>query len=165
MLNHRGAVFFDRDGVLNVDHGYVGHPHRFEWMPGAIEAVRRVNDSGRLAIVVTNQSGIARGYYSEEEFWVLMDWVRDELRRHGAHLDAVYYCPHHPTQRCRCRKPGPGMFERALGEWGLGAERCIMVGDRMTDLAAAAAVGMSGLRHGGGDLRPTVRAALTRPSV
>src|SRR4051794_4595824 len=93
----RSAAFLDRDGVLNVDRGFVWRPHEFEWIAGAIDGVRRLNDAGYLVIVVTNQSGVARGLYSEEDVLTLCRWADTELARHGAHIDGWYYCPHHET--------------------------------------------------------------------
>lgn len=155
----RPAVFLDRDGVLNKDLGYVFEPSRFHWLPGAIEAVRRLNERGYLVIVVTNQSGIARGMYSEEEFRDLTRWMLNELERRGARIDAVYHCPHHPTEGkgeylvdCDCRKPRCGMLERAAADFNIDVERSVLVGDAQSDLEAAEAFGIRGLRFTGGDL-------------
>jgi D-glycero-D-manno-heptose 1,7-bisphosphate phosphatase len=155
----RPAVFFDRDGVLNVDHGFVGTTERWEWVPGAPEAVKRCNDLGYLVIVFTNQSGIARGYFSQDRFWRLMDWANEQLRDQGAHLDAVYACPHHPTdglgeyrRDCDCRKPGPGLIDRALAEWDVDIARSVVVGDSGRDLEAGAARGIAGRLFPGGNL-------------
>ena len=111
----RRAVFFDRDGTLNVDIHYLHRPEDFIWIPGAKEAIRHVNDRGYLAILVTNQSGVARGYYPESDVQRVYDWMNSELQKVGAHLDALYYCPHHPegkvpayTKTCSCRKPATG---------------------------------------------------------
>lgn len=142
----KAAVFFDRDGVINIDHGYVHTPENFHWIQGAIEAVKLANDLGYLAILITNQAGIARGYYEEAAFRSLMDWVEEELRRHGAHFDAVYFCPHHPTAgqgeyriQCDCRKPAPGLILRAAREWSIELENSFFIGDKESDLAAARA--------------------------
>lgn len=153
------AVFFDRDGVLNKDHGYVHTPDTFEWMPGAREAVKRVNDSGRLAFVITNQSGIGRGYYGCEQFQDFSNWIGEELRNFGAHIDRTYFCPHHPTmgvgaykQRCTCRKPQPGMLDQAISEWPIDLERSLLIGDNDRDLEAARARGIQGALYRGGSL-------------
>ncbi len=147
------AVFFDRDGVLNFDYGYVDSPERWDWITGAPEAVKRCNDLGYLVFVVTNQAGIGRGYYSEAQFQALMAWARAELREMGGHLDAVYHCPHHPTQAkgryrqaCACRKPGPGLIKQALRQWPVDPGRSLLVGDSQKDLDAAAAAGIVGYR-------------------
>ena len=115
------AIFFDRDGTLNVDVHYLHDPADFVWVEGAVEAIRWANTHGYLVIVVTNQSGIARGYYDEAAVQRLHDWMNAELARYDAHIDAFYYCPHHTegavpayTKACGCRKPGPGMILRAI---------------------------------------------------
>ncbi|MGB9905279.1 MAG: D-glycero-alpha-D-manno-heptose-1,7-bisphosphate 7-phosphatase, partial [Desulfotomaculales bacterium] len=153
------AVFLDRDGVLNVDRGYVHRPEDFVWTEGAPEAVKWLNDRGYLVIVVTNQAGIARGYYTEDNFRVFTDWVQGELRSRGAHLDAVYFCPHHPVEgrepyrrECDCRKPAPGLIRRALEEWDIDLSRSLMIDDREENLAAARAVGIRGAVFRGGSL-------------
>lgn len=160
-----GAIFFDRDGVLNVDHGYVHAPEQFQWTPGAREAVRLVNGLGLLAIVVTNQSGIARGYYGPEDFERLTGWMRARLAEAGARLDAVYHCPHHPEAAveslrtvCDCRKPMPGMILRAIEDFRLDPSRCLLIGDRQSDLAAAKAAGIAGRLFPGGNLLEFLKA-------
>lgn len=164
------AVFLDRDGVLNRDFGHVHDAGHWEWMPGAREAVKAINDSGRLAIVITNQAGIGRGYYTEDEFAAFMDWVREQLAAAGAHVDAVYHCPHHPTAgvppyrvACDCRKPRPGMLLEAISDWGIDADSSVMIGDNDKDMEAAAAAGVAGVRYEGGDLRALVAEVLERP--
>ena len=155
----RPAVFFDRDGVLNVDHGYVCRPEQFEWISGAIQAIRWCNNHGYLVFVVTNQSGIARGYYGETEFYALTTWMQAELAAAGAHIDAIYHCPHHPTQGvgvlrsdCRCRKPNPGLLEQALSEWDVDKEQSLLIGDNASDVEAARQVGIAGHLFSGGSL-------------
>ena len=157
-------VLLDRDGVLNVDHGWVHTPQEWEWMPGAIEAVKRLNDCGALVAVVTNQAGIARGMYTEDEYLRFERWIADELAEHGAHLDAVYHCPHHPTQGeseltrvCECRKPAPGMLHAALAEFTVRPDRAVFIGDKESDMAAAAAAGVRGARYTGGDVLEFVK--------
>lgn len=152
------AVFLDRDGVLNKDYGYVHTPEGFTWVEGAVEAVKWLNDNGYLVIVVTNQAGIARGYYTEEEFLAFTNWVNEQLRKAGAHIDATYYCPHHPTEgcgrykkSCDCRKPAPGLINRALAEWDIDKRQSIMIGDKETDLLAAMAAGIRGTLFTGGN--------------
>ena len=112
----RPAAFLDRDGVLNVDHGYAHRPEQLEWVEGAAEAVRLLNEAGYYVLVVTNQSGVARGFFDEAAVKSFHAHMQDGLSAHGAHIDAFYYCPHHPegtikplAVRCRCRKPAPGM--------------------------------------------------------
>ncbi|GAW94070.1 D-glycero-beta-D-manno-heptose 1,7-bisphosphate 7-phosphatase [Calderihabitans maritimus] len=158
------AVFFDRDGVLNVDKGYVHRPEQITWVEGAPEAVKEMNDRGWLVFVVTNQSGVARGYYSEEDVGRLHRWMNEELKRRGAHIDAFYYCPHHPEvgrgiyrRQCLCRKPAPGLLQRALAEWPVDGERSLLIGDTPADVAAARAAGIRGLLFPGGNLREFMR--------
>ena len=148
----RPAAFLDRDGVLNVNHGYVGSPDRWEWIEEAREAVATLNRAGYLVFVVTNQSGIARGMYDERAFASLMAWVADRLALTGGHFDAVYLCPHGPDDGCDCRKPLPGMLLRAMDEWPVRREGSFLVGDSDTDLQAAEAAGVSGYLFSGGSL-------------
>lgn len=138
------AVFLDRDGVINKDKNYVHRIEDFEWIDGAREAIRFFNDRGFLVIVITNQAGVARGYYTEEDVHKLNRWMNDELSRIGAHIDAFYYCPHHPEAgighykvNCDCRKPLPGMLLRAFADWDVDKEYSLMIGDKKKDLEAA----------------------------
>ena len=151
--SQRPAAFLDRDGVLNVDRGYVYRPDQLEWIAGAPEAVRLLNEAGYAVIVVTNQSGIARGLYDEAAMHQFHAYMQDALRAHGAHIDAFYYCPHHPdgtikslAVRCNCRKPGTGMFEQAAREWPIDRARSFMIGDKDADMQAAAAFKIRGIR-------------------
>ena len=130
------AIFFDRDGTLNVDVHYLHDPEQFVWVDGAIDAIRWANTYGYLVIVVTNQSGIARGYYDEAAVQRLHDWMNAELAKHGAHIDAFYYCPHHTegivptyTKACACRKPAPGMLLRAIAEYDIDPAVSLLIGD------------------------------------
>jgi heptosyltransferase I len=143
------AVFLDRDGVINVDHGYVSTPEQFEFVDGVFEACQHFLKQGYKLVVVTNQSGIARGYYSPEQFEALTHWMLQQFSEHGVHITAVYHCPHHPTkgqapyvQDCKCRKPAPGMLLQAIAEHGIDPAQSIMVGDKVADMQAAAAAGV-----------------------
>lgn len=163
----RPAVFFDRDGVLNSDKGYLYRAEDFEWMPGAAEAVRYLNGRGYLVFVVTNQSGVARGYYSEEDVVRLHGWMNAELAKFGAHIDAFYYCPHLPDGSveayrcaCECRKPLPGLILQAFGEWNVDKDRSFLVGDRLSDVQAAEAAGISGFTFPGGNLYDFIKTKL-----
>jgi D-glycero-D-manno-heptose 1,7-bisphosphate phosphatase len=165
----RPAAFLDRDGVLNVDHGYVYDPDQFEWIAGAPEAVRLLNEAGYTVIVVTNQSGVARGYYDEAAVKALHAYMQNQLAAAGAHIDAFYYCPHHPdgivkelTMTCQCRKPGTGMLEQAAREWPIDSAGSFMIGDKDADMAAAAAFNIRGIRFNStsGPLDDVVRKAL-----
>jgi D,D-heptose 1,7-bisphosphate phosphatase len=156
----RATMFFDRDGVLNHDAGYTHLIEDFRWMPGAIEAIKLCNDRGWLVIIVTNQAGIARGFYDEESVLALHRWMQEHLRQHGAHVDAIYICPHHPEGTvkelaiaCDCRKPEPGMLRLALQEWpGIDVSSSWMIGDKPSDLEAAAKVGIRGRLFESGNL-------------
>lgn len=149
----RPAAFLDRDGVLNIDRGYVYRPEQLEWVAGAVEAVRRLNAAGFHVIVVTNQSGVARGLYDEAAVGRFHAHMQAQLNAQGAHVDAFYYCPHHPqgvvkelAVACRCRKPAPGMLEQAAAEWPIDRASSFMIGDKDDDMAAAAAFGIRGVK-------------------
>ena len=149
----RPAAFLDRDGVLNVDHGYTHRPDQLEWITGAPAAVRLLNDAGYTVIVITNQSGVARGYYEEAAVQQFHAHMQDALRALSAHIDAFYYCPHHPegtvkefAVRCRCRKPNPGMLEQAAREWPIDLGRSFLIGDKDDDMAAATAFKIRGIK-------------------
>jgi histidinol-phosphate phosphatase family domain/HAD-superfamily hydrolase, subfamily IIIA len=168
-FRRRPAVFLDRDGVLNEDRGWVHTAEKWRWMPGAREAVRWLNDAGYLVVVVTNQAGIGRGYYTQHEFDTFTRWIDERLAERGAHVDAWYHCPHHPTEAigdlrvaCACRKPKPGMLLEAIGDWEIDIEDSVMVGDADKDLEAAAAAGVRAVRYSGGDLLRAVKAAVRR---
>ena len=161
----RACAFLDRDGVLNIDHGHVHARERFDWIAGAQRAVKRLGGLGYLIVVATNQSGIARGLYDDATFKILSDWMVGELAREGARIDAVYYCPHHPTAGlgelraiCACRKPAPGMLTAAGADYRIDATRSFFIGDKDIDVEAAAAAGMRGLKFPGDDLDGFVRA-------
>lgn len=146
---HRPAVFLDRDGVLNYDHGYIGTRERFEWITGTFSALRRIARSGHHIFIVTNQSGVARGYYSEDDVKSLMSWAIASIRSEGATIDDWRYCPFHPTaaiehyrQDSEWRKPAPGMIQDLLMKWDVHPADCFLIGDQETDLQAAAAAGM-----------------------
>jgi len=147
-VTSRPAVFLDRDGTLTEEVGYVNHPSRLRLLPRAAEAIRRLNAAGVAAVVVTNQAGIARGYFSESVLHAVNDALRAQLADAGARLDGLYACMHHPTEgeapyraECECRKPKPGLLLRAAAELGLDLTRSTMVGDKASDLVPARAVG------------------------
>jgi len=155
----RPAIFFDRDGVLNHDTGYVHRSEEFQWIDGAREAVRLANDLGYYTFVVTNQAGVAHGYYDEEAIRQLHDWMQGELHAEGAHIDAYEYCPFHPNgvvaQYCQdsdLRKPGPGMLKKLMADWSVDVGRSLMIGDRDSDIQAAAAAGVAGHKFEGGNV-------------
>jgi D-glycero-D-manno-heptose 1,7-bisphosphate phosphatase len=151
VLRGRRALFLDRDGAINVDHGHVGSRERFDWMPGALETIRLATARGWHVFVVTNQSGVARGLYDQAAVTGLLDWMADEARRHGGTIDDARYCPYHseavvPAFRAISdwRKPAPGMLLDLIRAWELNPARCILVGDQPTDLEAATAAGIQG---------------------
>ena len=154
------AAFFDRDGVLNVDHGYLHSPDQWEWIPGALPALHRLRALDYKIVVVTNQSGVARGYYPERAVIELHDWLIDQ----GAPLDAFYYCPHGPDDGCDCRKPAPGMILRALADLNLDPATSFLVGDKPSDVEAARAAGVRGFLFPGGDLDAFVEWVLAEVS-
>jgi D-glycero-D-manno-heptose 1,7-bisphosphate phosphatase len=147
-VTSRPAVFIDRDGTLTEEVGYVNHPSRLQLLPRAGEAIRRLNAAGVAAVVVTNQTGIARGYFSESVLHAVNESLRAQLARVGARLDGFYACLHQPSEgeapyraQCECRKPKPGLLLRAAEELGLDLARSTMVGDKASDLVAARTVG------------------------
>lgn len=158
------AAFLDRDGVLNIDKGYVHRIEDFVWNDGAKEAVKYLNDQDVFVFVITNQSGVARGYYSEQDVENLHQWMNEELDQIGARIDAFYYCPHHPefgrnSYRCSCdcRKPAPGLILRAMKEWPVDHRKSFLIGDKPIDLAAASAGGINGYLYTGDSLLEFVR--------
>jgi D,D-heptose 1,7-bisphosphate phosphatase len=160
----RPAVFFDRDGVLNHDSGYIFEPGKVEWIDGAREAVKAVNDAGYFAFVVSNQSGVARGFFEESDVRGLHRWMAEEMASMGAHIDAFEYCPDHPEgtiERYRRvsdrRKPAPGMITDLLGRFPVDADHSILIGDRAGDLEAARAAGIRGYLFSGGNLKAFVK--------
>lgn len=144
------AVFLDRDGTINVDHGYVYEIDRFEFIEGVIDAMRELKHMGFALVLVTNQSGIARGLFSEADFETLTEWMDWSLADRDVNLDGIYYCPHHPegsvaefTQTCDCRKPAPGMFISARDFLNIDMAASYMVGDKVEDMLAAEAAGVA----------------------
>nr|WP_256470284.1 HAD-IIIA family hydrolase [Bradyrhizobium sp. 157] len=168
----RPAVFFDRDGVLNIDKAYVHKIEHFEWVPGAREAIKLCNDLGYLTFVVTNQAGVARGYYGIKAVHALHDWMSRDLAQIGAHIDEFQYCPYHEEgvvaewrQASDRRKPAPGMILDCLKGWPVRKESSLLVGDMPHDLQAAAAAGIKGHLFEGGDLLSFIRPLLDRDAA
>jgi D,D-heptose 1,7-bisphosphate phosphatase len=164
----RPAVFFDRDGVLNEDSGWVGSIERFRWIEGAQEAVRAVTDAGFHAFVVTNQAGVARGYYAIEDVERLHRWMIDEIRTCGGTIDDLRYCPDHPDassaqfgQKLHWRKPEPGMIVDLESKWEIDLQRSFLIGDKQSDLDAARNAGIPGYLFTGGDVREFVSQRLS----
>jgi D-glycero-D-manno-heptose 1,7-bisphosphate phosphatase len=146
------ALFLDRDGVVNIDFGHVGTRERFVFMPDIFDLARAARAAGFEIIIVTNQAGIARGLYTEQDFRVLMDWVGDAFDRAGAPLRGVYHCPHHPTHglgdlriACSCRKPMPGLLLTAARAFSIDMPASIMIGDKESDMHAGHRAGVGTL--------------------
>lgn len=147
----RAALFLDRDGVVNVDHGYVHTEQGTEWVPGVFDLAAAANAAGMVVIVITNQAGIARGFYDESEFRGYTEWVHAEFRRRGAPLLATYFCPHHPDPGngrigvdCACRKPAPGMLRAAMADFSIDPSKSLLIGDKPSDVEAAERAGIAG---------------------
>ncbi len=147
----RPAIFLDRDGTLSHEVGYVNHPSRFRLYPWSVDAVRAINRAGWLAVLVTNQAGVARGYFPEEVVHLVLGNMKDAMAAGGARFDGVYACLHHPTvgeppyrKDCDCRKPRPGMLRKAETELGADLARSWVVGDRRGDVELAWSVGARG---------------------
>ncbi|OOZ44765.1 D-glycero-alpha-D-manno-heptose-1,7-bisphosphate 7-phosphatase [Solemya velum gill symbiont] len=145
----RPALFLDRDGVINVDHGYVYKPEDVEFVNGIFELVAEAKRAGLLVVVITNQAGIGRGYYSENDFHALMNWMKNQFVEQGGQIDAVYFCPYHPEhgvghyrKDTECRKPNPGMILQAAQDLKLDLDRSFLIGDKSSDIEAGMAAGV-----------------------
>jgi D-glycero-D-manno-heptose 1,7-bisphosphate phosphatase len=139
------AIFMDRDGTLSHEKGYMNHPSRYQLFPFAIDAVRLINRSGFLAVLVTNQAGVARGYFEEPLIEEVHASIEAALHAGDARLDGIYYCTHHPKQECDCRKPRPGLILKAQAELDIDLSSSYVVGDRPSDLELAWNVGARGV--------------------
>ena len=135
------AVFIDRDGTINVNVGYLDNPERFKMYPGVTEGIKLLKKNGFKIIVVTNQSGIGRGYFSIKTLEKINQKMKNELSGKGANVDAIYYCPHHPEDNCNCRKPRTGLLEAAIKEFNLDISLSYIIGDRMLDMEAGHKIG------------------------
>jgi D-glycero-D-manno-heptose 1,7-bisphosphate phosphatase len=141
---NNGAVFLDRDGTINEEMGYINHPDRFIIFPFVAESIKIFNEMGLKVIVVTNQSGVARGYFKESLVVELHETLQKKMQEQGAQIDSIYYCPHHPKEgrgkyklNCNCRKPKPGMVLKAVDEYDIDVQKSYMIGDRYKDILFA----------------------------
>ena len=146
----RKALFLDRDGVINIEKHYLHKIEDFEFIPGIIEVMRQYQQEGYALVVVTNQSGIGRGYYTEEAFWQLTEWMKQTLAAHGVIIDGVYFSPYHPEKgvgeyrrESDCRKPGPGMLLKAAEEMELDLGASMLLGDKESDVEAGQNAGLA----------------------
>ena len=138
------ALFLDRDGVINIDHGYVGKIEDFEFIDGILDFIKSAQKKGYLPIIVTNQSGIGRGYYSLDDFEELTEWMIEQMRQAGVEIDRsqVFHCPHSPEVGCSCRKPMPGMLLEAKKRFNIDMKNSWMIGDKPSDMEAAKNAGV-----------------------
>ena len=135
------AVFIDRDGTININSGYIIKPDHLQIYSGVSKGIRLLNEHGFKIIIITNQSGIARGFYSEKILEEIHKKLKIELKKENAKIDAIYYCPHHPNENCNCRKPKPGLLEQAITDLNIDKEKSYMIGDRMLDIEAGSKIG------------------------
>ncbi len=152
MIDGKKAVFLDRDGTINVEKNYLYRQQDFEYLPGAVEGMKALLSLGFILVIVTNQSGIARGYYSEDDYLELDRWLKEDLKSKGIELAGTYYCPHLPDgaviqyrKECECRKPKTGLFWRAQRELGIDMDKSFAVGDKVRDLSVCKESGVKGI--------------------
>ena len=162
------AIFFDRDGTLNVDIGYLHEFEKFEWIDGAIDAIKFCNENNFLAIVITNQSGIARGFYTEDDVKKLHQKINEELKKFDAHIDDFFYCPHHVKGivkeynfDCDCRKPKPKLIDDACTKYNIDKKKSLMVGDKLIDVECANNAGIRGILFEGKNIFDCLKKSLS----
>ena len=155
----RRLALIDRDGTIIVDRVYLSDPNGIEFAPGAIEGLRLLRDAGFALVLITNQSGIARGYFDSATLGRIHDRLQSMLVAEGIRLKAIYFCPHGPDDGCDCRKPAPGMVTQAMRDLGFRPEEVVVVGDTDADMGAAAAAGVKGVRVGVGGSFPSIGVA------
>jgi D-glycero-D-manno-heptose 1,7-bisphosphate phosphatase len=168
----RPAVFLDRDGTINEEMGYINHQSRFVLLPHSAKALRLLNQEGFLVIVISNQSGAARGYFPEALIQVVNDYMRSLIEKEGAFIDAIYYCPHHPSATistyrmvCQCRKPSIGLIRRACDDYDIDMDRSFVIGDRLTDVQTARNSGLKGVLVETGYGRGEIEHLLPRSAI
>ena len=140
-MGHR-AVFIDRDGTINVNVEYLDDPDNFQMYPGVVEGVKKLTENGFKIIIITNQSGIARGYFTVETLKKIHERMLEEFYNKGVTIDAIYYCPHHPDDKCDCRKPNTLLFEKAIEDFDIDGSKSYVIGDRMLDVEAGYRMGL-----------------------
>ncbi len=138
------AAFFDRDGTINIEKNYIFRIEDFEFKDGILELIKEYQKAGFLIFIITNQSGLARGFYSEEDYRILTNWMVNEFKRNGIEITKVYHCPHHPeiTGSCECRKPKPGMILEAIREYNIDPVQSVLIGDKKNDILAGKNAGI-----------------------
>ena len=138
------AIFLDRDGTINVEKNYISQIEDFEFIPGIFELLKNYQQSGFMIFIITNQSGIARGFYSENDFKNLTNWMLEQFNKKGIKITKVYHCPHHPeiTGKCNCRKPNPGMILQAIQEFNIDPVNSVLIGDKKNDILAGKNAGI-----------------------
>lgn len=135
MINDYDLILLDRDGVINFDNeGYISHPDRWQTIPGSLEAITRLNQAGMKVVIVSNQSGLGRGLFTETQLHAVHQKMQDELAKLGGHIDAILYCPHHPNENCHCRKPKTHLLNLAQEKFHVAADKMIVIGDSECDL-------------------------------
>lgn len=161
----RKAIFLDRDGTINVEKNYLYRIEDFEFLPGVIEGLKLFQDAGYLLIIITNQSGIGRGFYTEEDFQILNTWMIAELKRKGIDIDKVYYCPHLPNATiekyridCNCRKPAIGLYEKAMNDFDIDMEKSFAIGDKIRDCAICEKMNCNGYLIGNNEKTNIIQA-------
>ncbi len=142
MKQKNKAVFLDRDGVINIDKSYLYKKEDFVFCDGIFELLKYVTDLGYELFIITNQSGIARGYYNEDDFQKLTLWMLEEFEKKDIKIKQVYYCPHSPEDKCECRKPKPKMIQNAIKEFSIDPKNSWMIGDKLSDIEAAKSAGV-----------------------